>query len=169
MYTDIPLRPNLVPTGVYALASNIANVDTRGAELDLSGDHHWGKETKLRWNSGITVLKSTGKGNSLPSFYLSSHARLLWNSNMRISNKFGAVSMGTVYKKRNIQAANAINARISPEYFTVNLRIEKYLFKKKAGLMLQIDNLTDVAYSDLLGSIMPGRWMQFGCWMNLNK
>jgi iron complex outermembrane receptor protein len=77
--------------------------------------------------------------------------------------------MGTVYKKRNTQAANAINARISPEYFTVNLRIEKYLFKKKAGLMLQVDNLTDVAYSDLLGSIMPGRWMQFGCWMNLNK
>ena len=168
MYADIPLRPNLIPTGIYALASNIANIDTKGAELDLSGDHSWGKETKLRWNSGITVLK-TGKGNSLPSFYLSSHAKLLWNSNMRISNKFGAVSMGTVYKKRNKQTANAINARISPEYFTVNLRIEKYLFKKKAGLMLQIDNLTDVAYSDLLGSIMPGRWMQFGCWMNLNK
>ena len=168
-YANMPIRNNLVPTGIYALASNIANVDTRGAELDLSGDHHWGKETKLRWNSGITVLKSTGKGNSLPSFYLSSHARLLWNSNMRISNKFGAVSMGTVYKKRNKQTANAINARISPEYFTVNLRIEKYLFKKKAGLMVQIDNLTDVAYSDLLGSIMPGRWMQFGCWMNLNK
>lgn len=169
MYADIPLRINLIPTGIYALASNIANVDTRGAELDLSGDHHWGKETKLRWNSGITVLKSTGKGNSQPSFYLSSHAKLLWNSNMRISNKFGAVSMGTVYKKRNKQTANAINAKISPEYFTVNLRIEKYLLKKKAGLMVQIDNLTDVAYSDLLGSIMPGRWMQFGCWMNLNK
>ena len=168
MYADIPLRPNLIPTGIYALASNIANIDTKGAELDLSGDHSWGKETKLRWNSGITVLK-TGKGNSLPSFYLSSHAKLLWNSNMRISNKFGAVSMGTVYKKRNKQTANAINAGISSEYFTVNLRIEKYLFKKKAGLMLQIDNLTDVAYSDLLGSIMPGRWMQFGCWMNLNK
>ncbi len=168
MYADIPLRPNLIPTGIYALASNIANIDTKGAELDLSGDHSWGKETKLRWNTGITVLK-TGKGNSLPSFYLSSHAKLLWNSNMRISNKFGTVSMGTVYKKRNQQTANAINARISPEYFTVNLRIEKYLFTKKAGLMLQIDNLTDVAYSDLLGSIMPGRWMQFGCWMNLNK
>ena len=168
MYADIPLRPNLIPTGIYALASNIANIDTKGAELDLSGDHSWGEETKLRWNSGITVLK-TGKGNSIPSFYLSSHAKLLWNSNMRISNKFGAVSMGTVYKKRNQQTANAINARISPEYFTVNLRIEKYLFTKKAGLMLQIDNLTDVAYSDLLGSIMPGRWMQFGCWMNLNK
>ena len=168
MYADIPLRINLIPTGIYALASNIANIDTKGAELDLSGDHSWGKETKLRWNSGITVLK-TGKGNSLPSFYLSSHAKLLWNSNMRISNKFGAVSMGTVYKKRNKQTANAINASISPEYFTVNLRIEKYLFKKKAGLMIQIDNLTDVAYSDLLGSIMPGRWMQFGCWMNLNK
>ena len=167
-YPNMPIRNNLVPTGIYALASNIANVDTRGAELDLSGDHHWGKEKKLRWNSGITVLK-TGKRNSIPSFYLSSHAQLLWNSNMRISNKLGAVSIGTVYKKRNKQMANGINASISPEYFTVNLRIEKYLFKKKAGLMLQIDNLTDIVYSDLLGSIMPGRWMQAGVWMNLSR
>jgi iron complex outermembrane receptor protein len=51
----------------------------------------------------------------------------------------------------------------------MNLRIEKYLFQKKAGLMLQIDNLTDVAYSDLLGSIMPGRWMQAGVWMNVSR
>jgi iron complex outermembrane receptor protein len=77
--------------------------------------------------------------------------------------------MGTVYKKRNKQTANAINANISPEYFTVNLRIEKYLFKKKAGLMMQVDNLTDVAYSDLLGSMMPGRWMQGGFWLNLSR
>ena len=167
-YANMPIRNNLIPTGIYALASNIANINTKGAELDLSGNHSWGKETKLRWNSGITVLK-TGKGNSIPSFYLSSHAKLLWNSNMRISNKFGAVSMGTVYKKRNKQTANAINASISPEYFTVNLRIEKYLLKKKAGLMMQVDNLTDVAYSDLLGSIMPGRWMQAGVWMNLSR
>lgn len=168
-YANMPIRNNLVPTGIYALASNIANVDTKGAELDLSGNHSWGRETKLRWSSGITVLKSTGKDNSLPSFYLSSHAKLLWNSNMRISNKLGAVSMGTVYKKRNKQTTNSINASISPEYFTVNFRIEKYLFKKKAGLMMQVDNMTDVAYSDLLGSIMPGRWMQGGCWINLNK
>ena len=168
-YANMPIRNNLVPTGNYALASNVANVDTKGAELDLSGNHNWGKETKLRWNSGITVLKSTSKGNTLPSFYLSSHAKMLWNSNMGISNKFGAVSMGTVYKKRNKQAANAINAKISPEYFTVNLRIEKYLFKKKAGLMMQIDNLTDTQYADLLGSIMPGRWIQGGFWINLNK
>jgi iron complex outermembrane receptor protein len=169
LYADMPIRNNLIPMGVYALASNIANVKTRGAELDISGDHGLGKGTRLKWNSGITRLKSTGKGNTLPSFYLSSHAKLLWNTNLWIMNKSGSISMGTVYKERNKQTANAINAIISPEYFTVNLRVEKYLFKKKAGLMLQIDNLTDVAYSDLLGSIMPGRWMQFGCWMNLNK
>lgn len=168
-YANMPIRNNLIPTGVYALASNIANVKTRGAELDLSGDHGLGKGTRLKWNSGITRLRSTGKGNTLPSFYLSSHAKLLWNTNIRIMNKSGSISMGTVYKERNKQTANAINAINSPEYFTVNLRIEKYLFKKKAGLMLQVDNLTDVAYSDLLGSIMPGRWMQAGGWMNLSR
>jgi iron complex outermembrane receptor protein len=168
-YTDIPLRPNLIPTGVYALASNIANVKTRGAELDLSGDHGLGKGTRLKWNTGITKLKSTGKGNTIPSFYLSSHAKLLWNSNIRIMNKSGSISMGTVYKERNKQTANAINAAITTAYMTMNLRIEKYLFQKKAGVMLQVDNLTNKKYADLLGSIMPGRWMQFGVWTNLSR
>ena len=169
VYADMPIRNNLIPTGIYALASNIANVKTRGAELDLSGDHGLGKGTRLKWNSGITRLRSTGKGNTLPSFYLSSHAKLLWNTNLRIMNKAGSISVGTVYKERNKQTANAINAAISTAYLTMNLRIEKYLFKKKAGLMLQVDNLTDVAYSDLLGSIMPGRWMQAGVWTNLSR
>ncbi len=169
MYADIPLRPNLVPTGIYALASNIANVKTKGAELDLTGDHGLGKGTRLKWNTGITKLKSTGKDNTLPSFYLSSHARLLWNSNIRIMNKSGSISMGTVYKERNKQTANAINAAITSAYLTMNLRIEKYLFQKKAGLMLQVDNLTNRKYADLLGSIMPGRWMQFGVWTNLSR
>jgi len=168
-YTDIQLRPNLIPTGVYALASNIANVKTRGAELDLSGDHGLGKGTRLKWNTGITKLKSTGKGNTIPSFYLSSHAKLLWNSNIRIMNKSGSISMGTVYKERNKQTANAINAAITTAYMTMNLRIEKYLFQKKAGVMLQVDNLTNKKYADLLGSIMPGRWMQFGVWTNLSR
>jgi len=169
MYADIPLRPNLVPTGIYALASNIANVKTRGAELDLSGDHGLGKGTRLKWNTGITRLRSTGKDNTLPSFYLSSHAKLLWNTNLRIMNKSGSISMGTVYKERNRQTANAINASISTAYLTMNLRIEKYLFKKKAGLMIQVDNLTNRKYADLLGSIMPGRWMQTGIWTNLSR
>jgi iron complex outermembrane receptor protein len=169
VYADMPTRNNLIPTGVYALASNIANVKTRGAELDLSGDHGLGKGTRLKWNSGITRLRSTGKGNTLPSFYLSSHAKLLWNTNIRIMNKSGSISMGTVYKERNKQTANAINAAITSAYLTMNLRIEKYLFQKKAGLMIQVDNLTNIAYSDLLGSIMPGRWMQAGVWINLSR
>jgi iron complex outermembrane receptor protein len=168
-YADMPIRNNLIPTGVYALASNIANVKTRGAELDLSGDHGLGKGTRLKWNTGITRLRSTGKGNTLPSFYLSSHAKLLWNTNLRIMNKSGSISMGTVYKERNRQTANAINASISTAYLTMNLRIEKYLFKKKAGLMIQVDNLTNRKYADLLGSIMPGRWMQAGVWTNLSR
>jgi len=137
--------------------------------LDLSGDHGLGKGTRLKWNTGITKLKSTGKGNTIPSFYLSSHAKLLWNSNIRIMNKSGSISMGTVYKERNKQTANAINAAITTAYMTMNLRIEKYLFQKKAGVMLQVDNLTNKKYADLLGSIMPGRWMQFGVWTNLSR
>jgi iron complex outermembrane receptor protein len=84
-------------------------------------------------------------------------------------NKSGSISMGTVYKERNKQTANAINAAITSAYLTMNLRIEKYLFQKKAGLMIQVDNLTNIAYSDLLGSIMPGRWMQAGVWVNLSR
>lgn len=161
-YAQMPRQVNLSPSGVYALARNLAEVTTRGWELDLGGRHAWSAKGSVRWNTGILWLESQRSNNTPASFYLASHAKWVWNSSVILSGKSGVISFSTLYKKREPQRANSINADVSGDYFIMNMRLEKYLMQEKLGLQFQIDNLFDRNYSDLLGSQMPGRWISGG-------
>ena len=166
-YLMIPNRQNLLPTGSFAFAQNIGKVLTRGVEMDLSGNWSFSNHHGLKWNSGITLLKTTTDDGKPVSFYLSSHARLIWNTNLQWFGKMGSLSVGGLYKTRNAQASSSGTMAVSRSYFTVNARIEKYVFKQKMGLRLQVDNFTNTKYADLLGAFMPGRWWQAGVWLRL--
>ncbi len=166
-YANMPRKDNLSPTGTFALARNFADVSTRGVELDLGGKHSFGK-SNLRWNTGLIWLESKAAGAAPLSFYLSSHARWLWNSSFLLSNSFGSISFTTLYKQRARQVSNALNAEVSKDYFIANIRLEKYAWKQQLSFLLQVDNLFDRSYSDLLGSRMPGRWISGGVTLRLN-
>lgn len=166
-YAMIPYRQNLLPNGTYALASNIEGVRTRGVELDLGGAVVASGTKGLKWSSGMTWLQTTTRDGKPTSFYLSSHARWIWNTSIQWYGSWGSVSSGTVYKVRNAQKpANAI-VPVDASCFTWNLRIEKYLLDHRMGLRLQVDNVTNTRYADLLGALMPGRWWQSGLWVRL--
>lgn len=168
-YANMPRQINLSPTGTYALASNIASVNTRGMELDLEGRHRFKKGTQLTWRSGLTLLRSLTPLSTSPSFYLSSHAKTIWNTSFSFSGKRGAISLATNYKLRNTLNAPNINAKISPNYFITSIRAEKYFLKGRLAVQLQADNLFNTSYSDLLGSVMPGRWIQVGGRIGLDR
>jgi vitamin B12 transporter len=161
-YANMPRKDNLLPGGSYALASNISSVSTSGFEIDLRGIHKLGADHQLRWSSGFLVLQSLTPEGAPPSFYLSSHARLLLNNTLQWSHKGILISLTGLYKKRDQQKAAAIGAELSKSYFLVNARMQHQLLKNKAGLFLQADNLGNQSYVDLLGSIMPGRWWSGG-------
>lgn len=168
-YQNMPRKVNLNPTGTYSLASNIASVKTSGIEIDLNGISHTNDNILIFWKTGITYLKSLTPSGSNPSFYLSSHARMLWNASAGISGKKGSFSITSHYKKRNILNAPNINATISPEYLIFNLRSEVYFINGRIALQIQADNLFNKSYSDLLGSVMPGRWLQIGVKFSLKQ
>ena len=65
--------------------------------------------------------------------------------------------------------ASAINTKLTKEFYVLNFRAEKYILNKKISLIVQIDNIFDKSYSDLLGAQMPGRWIQGGFSLNLEK
>jgi vitamin B12 transporter len=161
-YAAMPRKSNLIPAANYALSTNIASVTTRGIELDLDGKHNYKNNMLFYWRTGITILRSRTANETLPSFYLSSHAKTIWNAGAGISGKKGNVSMTALYKLRNTLNAQSINATISPEYMLLNFKAEKFLFEKKLSLQFQVNNLLNRSYSDLLGSMMPGRWTQVG-------
>ena len=160
-YADMPRKTNLVPNGNYALAKNIEEVKTTGVELDLQYRKQLNKTTHLYASMGYTWLQSKND-DPVPSFYISSHAKNLLNFAAILHVKSFTVSLNGLYKNRNEQKANSINAAITKSYFVLNSKLAFQLPKKYGRLFLQVDNIFDKIYSDLLGAQMPGRWLSGG-------
>jgi iron complex outermembrane receptor protein len=160
-YPMMPRQSNLVINGSYSLATNVSSVKTKGIETDLTYNKKWGEDYELNLSTGLVWLSSTSP-NKTPSFYISSHARFLWNEQIVFRANQLQLSINSVYKIRNAQTASAINAALSTNYFLVNSKCAYLFNKRKGNVFLEITNLTNMPYSDLLGAIMPSRWLAAG-------
>jgi vitamin B12 transporter len=160
-YPMMPRQSNLVINGSYSLATNVSSVKTKGIETDLTYNKKWGENVELNVSTGLVWLASTSP-NKTPSFYISSHARFLWNEQIVFRARQLQLSVNSVYKIRNAQAASAINAALSKSYFLVNTKWAYLLNNRKGNVFVEITNLTNTPYSDLLGAIMPSRWIAAG-------
>jgi vitamin B12 transporter len=166
-FAEMPRKDNLVSGGIYALAKNIAEVNTTGVEADMQMIKKINNQQSILFNGGLIWLHSKSSEKQ-PSFYINSHARFLANL-MTIYN-FGPVgiSITAVYKNRQPQATNPINAIVSKDYFLLNMKGSYQIFQRKLTTFVQVDNVFDKVYSDLLGAPMPGRWLSGGFTVNLN-
>ncbi len=160
-YAEMPRKDNLSATGNYALARNIASVNTAGMEADLQYQHAW-SETNTVWATAGLLWLSSKSSAVVPSFYVSSHAKFLGNASILYANKLGSFSINGLYKIRKPQSATAIDAAITREYFVMNAKLECMVVKDRFRVFVQADNIFDRRYSDLLGSPMPGRWLMGG-------
>ncbi|MBD0352042.1 MAG: TonB-dependent receptor, partial [Flavisolibacter sp.] len=165
-YMDMPRKNNLIPTGSYALAKNIAEVTTTGFETDLQYSYSFTDRYQLWSTLGLVWLHSKSS-EPVPSFYITSHARFLTNFSLLLAAPHFQISMNGVYKTREEQAASAINTKVSKDYFVMNTKGEVLFWQKRLGIFLQVDNVFDKKYSDLLGAIMPRRWWQGGARLTL--
>ena len=160
-YNQMPRQDNLIPAGTYALAKNIASVNTSGLETDIQYSSAFKGHHQLLATLGMLWLDSESN-SSQPSFYISSHAKFLANFSVVYSNPWFSISTNGLYKTRAPQSASVINATISKNYFLLNTRAAVYLLKQKGSLFIEAQNLFNKTYSDLLGAPMPGRWLSAG-------
>lgn len=160
-YPMMPRQQNLVTTGSYSLASNISSVQTKGIETDIAYNKTWGEKYEISCNTGLVWLSSTSPDKT-PSFYISSHAKFLWNEQIVMRANHLQLALNSIYKIRNTQTASVINAALSDNYFLVNSKISYLTTKRKGTVFIEINNLTNTSYSDLLGAIMPSRWICAG-------
>jgi vitamin B12 transporter len=158
-YTNMPRKINLVDTGKYQLASNIASVITKGIELDVQYLRSFGKHD-LETTIGAIWMESSSS-NKTPSLYVSNHARLLVNLRITYRHQWLGLTINGLYKERNEQSAKDM-IPLSPSYMLFNARANVYLMKNKLTLFVQADNVFDQNYSDILGSVMPNRWLMGG-------
>ena len=165
-YADMPRKDNLVPGGSYALAKNIWEVNTLGWEMDVHYKKDFDSRQSLNIQGGVLWVDNEGNEGT-PSLYLSTQAK--WLANFLLQYRYGkfVLSATGLYKKREAQkTAGGINAVLTPEYFVLNPKLE-FNASHKFGIFVQVDNVSDVSYSDILGAPMPGRWWMGGVKVSL--
>lgn len=160
-YNDMPKKDNLLATGVYALAKNIASVNTTGFETDIQYLYSLNEHQSVNVSAGFVWLSSRSS-DTIPSFYVSSHAQFLTNFSILYQYRNFSAGLTGLYKKRQKQTASDIQAIITPDYFVMSIKLEYAFFQKSVSLFVQSDNVFDKSYSDLLGTPMPGRWTTGG-------
>lgn len=144
----------------YFLASNITDVQTRGVELESWIRQGIGDKGHLSWSLGYTYLQTSNEADVV-SVYISSHAGHLLTSQALLQTPRIQVGINGLYKIRDERMATAINASLAPSYMLWNARLGINVHPR-IGLNLQIHNLFDVDYQDILGAQMPGRWTMAG-------
>ncbi|HQV05233.1 MAG TPA: TonB-dependent receptor [Chitinophagaceae bacterium] len=165
-YADMPRKDNLVPGGSYSLAKNIESIRTSGVEFGVLFRKKINQQSNMQAMMGYTYIHSKNK-DSIPSFYISSHARHLFNFLFQYTSHSFLIAFNGLYKNRNKAEAASIGAEITSSYFLANVKLGYFFAAQKAQLYIQADNLFDEKYSDLLGAQMPGRWLSAGIQVTL--
>lgn len=96
---QIPRNINLLPTGTYAFAKNIAEVNTSGIETDIQYSKQLQNNSSLWATVGLVWLNSKSS-EPTPSFYISSHAKFLANFNLNYTTSRFGLSVNGIYKSR---------------------------------------------------------------------
>jgi iron complex outermembrane receptor protein len=165
-YANIPRKDNLIPGGVYNLASNIDKVNTTGVETDIQYNYSFAQKHTLSGGIGTIWMQSLSS-DTIPSLYVSNHAKGFLNFFMNYRYKVIGISINGLTKRRNtLKPVNGL-VPLSASYFLLNMRVDANLAKDKCIIFLQADNLFNTSYSDILGSVMPSRWLMGGVKINL--
>ncbi|MCU7549101.1 TonB-dependent receptor [Chitinophagaceae bacterium LB-8] len=167
-YSEMPRKTNLVPNGIYALAKNISEVTTKGFETDIQFSKPLSANESIYSTVGLIWLDSKSS-EATPSFYISSHASFLANYNFIYTIDRFSFGINGIYKKRQPQTLPAIHANVTSDYFVANIKADASILKNKLSVFVEVDNLFDRNYSDLLGSQMPGRWFMGGLKVAFSK
>jgi iron complex outermembrane receptor protein len=67
-----------------------------------------------------------------------------------------------LFKERTAQSAESISSDLDSSYGLLNARVGYVIMDNKLSLNLQILNLLDKEYQNILGAKMPGRWLMGG-------
>ncbi len=155
-YNEIRNNDNLSPDASYLYAENINSVQTGGIETEMSVSSKLGKGWVLNSTVGYSFTDFLNDPN-VASKYISNYARHLVNGvvALRRGNFEGAIT--GLWKQRQSDSAESISAFKSADYSLWNAKVN-YRITGNFSVGIQVDNLFDTEYQDILGARMPGRW-----------
>lgn len=143
----------------YFFAKNIKDVFVNGFELELNTKYLLSENSDINWQMGYTYT-SISKDNL--GIYLSSFAKHLLNTQLILNYNSFQFSISGLYKERTTQAAESISSELENSFGLLNARVGYGLMDNKLSFNVQILNLFDKEYQNILGAKMPGRWIMGG-------
>ncbi|MBY0478424.1 MAG: TonB-dependent receptor [Chitinophagaceae bacterium] len=165
-YSNMPRQVNLIPGATYSLAKNIDKVNTKGIETDIQYSKTFSANHTLIAAMGFVWINSKSS-DSIPSLYVSNHAKYFTNFSVQYRYKFISIAINGLYKQRRPQTGNPAFVPVSKDYFLMNARLEGHFIENKLGVFIQADNVFNRRYSDILGTVMPNRWLMGGIKVSL--
>lgn len=148
---------NLQSNTNYLYAENLKNVRTAGVELEFSLSRNLGQNWLLNYTMGYLLADTYNSAHTI-SKYISNHAHNLVNGMISIHKDAFEVGLSGLWKQRQGDKAPGINAYMSSTYNVWNLKVG-YDILRNVKLGVEADNLFDAHYQDILGAVMPGRWV----------
>ena len=144
----------------YFFAQNISDVDTKGFEVEASYSKSLNQETSLSAVLGYTYLDTRNDEDEV-SVYISSHAKHLGTARLLLDHKHFNIGITGLYKDRSLRQAAGIGAELAPSYFLVNANVGLKI-SERLRISLQMNNVGDISYQNILGAEMPRRWFMGG-------
>ncbi len=158
---NITDNQNLVPGADYLYAQNISRLQTKGIESSFLASVNMGNAWLLKWRLGYTLQRSDNSEH-IVSKYISSHAKQLLTAHLSLQRKRFLFQFDALWKQRNADFSKSLNIEQKPEYLVCNASLSADILKNRLFLTLQVNNIFDEHYSDILGAMMPGRWAMAG-------
>ena len=156
---------NLIENEEYFYADNISEASSLGFELSGS------KKIVTRSNFGLsasvayTFVKTEAESGEL-SKYISNHPdhSLFASINIRL----GRLSLVNTnrYISRGEETLSLISGNIPRNYFVSDISVN-YAIVKEASVFIEVLNLSNTEYQEVLGAPLPGRWLLGGAKWNL--
>lgn len=152
--TDVKLDSN----GTYFYTRNLAEVNTLGFEAEFWYQWKIDERSNLDIILGYTFLNTENPDGEV-SKYVSAHANHLVNANLIYNSKLFRVGLSGLFKERETAYSDAIGMELAPSYFVVNGVVGVKLLKNRLLIDLEVMNVFNEQYQDILGARMPGRWL----------
>jgi iron complex outermembrane receptor protein len=151
---------SLIENENYLFAQNIAEVKTYGLEFESSYKKKMTENLLLSGSIGYSYF-NTDIQEDLISVYIANTAKHLLSWKFAIDLQRFRLSMNGLFKDREARSASAINSNLLENYTLWNLKAE-FSLNESIGIFLETRNVFNVAYQNILGAKMPGRWVKIG-------
>jgi vitamin B12 transporter len=163
---DITNLTNLIANTNYLYATNISNSLAFGNEFFAKITLIDNGKSRLSAQLNYTFIK-TNTPDGTVSKYIANHP--VHNINGNVTYAFSAFNLliGGAFITRNKENIEAINGFIPSSYAILNSKLTYSLSATPCKIYIDVRNLTNTQYQEILGAKMPNRWILGGISWNL--